>query len=121
MKTNTNSFIFKAVCSPGCENGGRCVSPGECTCANGYSGRRCEIRETIYTYNHFHAIIRDQSLFTVLSQSPATLHVCMEPVERMEMKMLCASAQQDGKENGAMKVCVIVIVKVMDVSTCNLK
>ncbi|XP_076090375.1 uncharacterized protein LOC143062596 [Mytilus galloprovincialis] len=30
-----------AICRPGCGNGGRCTSPGICSCPAGYTGPRC--------------------------------------------------------------------------------
>ncbi|CAL1536733.1 unnamed protein product [Lymnaea stagnalis] len=33
----------KAVCRESCENGGYCVAPDICSCAEGYSGYRCQI------------------------------------------------------------------------------
>ena len=34
--------MITAVCSPDCMNGGTCIEPGECTCAAGWTGNRCE-------------------------------------------------------------------------------
>ena len=34
-----------AICTPECENGGTCTSPGVCTCASGWSGSRCTDRK----------------------------------------------------------------------------
>ena len=38
-----------AVCDPACLNGGRCVAPDQCECAEGWTGTYCQIRE--YTIN----------------------------------------------------------------------
>lgn len=35
-------FVYIAVCNPPCENGGRCVAPGVCSCAPEWEGLRCE-------------------------------------------------------------------------------
>ncbi|XP_064650096.1 signal peptide, CUB and EGF-like domain-containing protein 1 [Lineus longissimus] len=32
---------LKPICPSGCQNGGRCVSPGRCQCADGWNGRDC--------------------------------------------------------------------------------
>ena len=32
-----------AVCTPECQNGGTCSSPGVCTCAPGWEGSRCTV------------------------------------------------------------------------------
>ena len=34
-----------AVCSPGCYNGGTCVSPNTCSCDSGWMGVDCRTRE----------------------------------------------------------------------------
>ncbi|XP_072028145.1 neurotrypsin-like [Amphiura filiformis] len=34
-----------ALCTPACQNGGKCSSPGRCSCTNYYTGNRCQIRE----------------------------------------------------------------------------
>lgn len=31
-----------AMCDPGCENNGTCMSPEVCICPDGFSGKRCE-------------------------------------------------------------------------------
>ena len=36
------TYVYKAVCDPPCENGGRCVAPGVCSCAPEWEGSRCE-------------------------------------------------------------------------------
>lgn len=33
---------YIAVCTPSCMNGGTCTSPGICSCAEGWSGVRCQ-------------------------------------------------------------------------------
>ncbi|XP_072028142.1 uncharacterized protein [Amphiura filiformis] len=38
----TGSGCSTAVCSPSCQNGGRCISPDRCTCRTGYTGNRCQ-------------------------------------------------------------------------------
>ena len=44
MCVNIHLF-FVAICPPnGCHNGGSCISPGVCRCANGWSGNNCETR-----------------------------------------------------------------------------
>jgi len=40
-----NLFMFIAVCSPACSNGGTCSSPGTCTCPSTYTGSRCGTRK----------------------------------------------------------------------------
>lgn len=35
-------FLHEAVCSPPCKNRGTCVAPGQCHCAPGWSGDRCD-------------------------------------------------------------------------------
>jgi len=32
---------YLAVCTPACQHGGTCSSPGVCSCASGWSGTRC--------------------------------------------------------------------------------
>lgn len=34
-------FVFTAVCSSPCLNGGRCVRPNRCSCSPGWSGHDC--------------------------------------------------------------------------------
>ena len=36
-----------AVCTPECQNGGTCSSPGVCTCAPGWEGSRCTVGECV--------------------------------------------------------------------------
>ena len=38
-------FLDAAVCYGGCQNGGRCVAPGKCSCTAGYKGHWCELRK----------------------------------------------------------------------------
>ena len=42
-------YIFLALCSLGCENGGTCIAPDTCDCVAGYSGDRCENGMLIFT------------------------------------------------------------------------
>ena len=35
-------FMFIACCSPPCQNGGLCDTPGVCECSAGWNGSRCE-------------------------------------------------------------------------------
>ncbi|XP_071943236.1 protein kinase C-binding protein NELL2a-like [Antedon mediterranea] len=37
-----DGIICLPVCSPSCLNGGRCNSPGVCTCPDGYTGDQCQ-------------------------------------------------------------------------------
>jgi hypothetical protein len=32
-----------AICERPCENGGRCVAPGQCSCRRGFYGAQCEL------------------------------------------------------------------------------
>ena len=34
-----------AVCSPACQNGGNCTSPGTCECIEGWTGKLCDERK----------------------------------------------------------------------------
>ncbi|XP_070569386.1 epidermal growth factor-like protein 7 [Ptychodera flava] len=36
-----NGVCTTPICSPGCENGGKCVSPNVCDCQPGFFGPRC--------------------------------------------------------------------------------
>ena len=52
-----------AVCTPECQNGGTCSSPGVCTCAPGWEGSRCGIGNfcfvyALYTFGMLHACAR---------------------------------------------------------------
>lgn len=38
-------FLFSALCTPACQNGGRCVDVNKCTCVGGWKGARCQIGE----------------------------------------------------------------------------
>ena len=40
-------YFSTAICTPVCDNGGTCTSPGVCTCATGWSGSRCKDRESL--------------------------------------------------------------------------
>ena len=42
LKDNHACTITTAVCEQGCDNGGTCIEPGECSCATGWTGNRCE-------------------------------------------------------------------------------
>ena len=33
--------VMSAICDPGCENGGTCSAPDECSCTAGWSGDTC--------------------------------------------------------------------------------
>lgn len=37
-----NSFLPIAICDPPCQNGGHCVSPGNCSCSGRWTGPSCE-------------------------------------------------------------------------------
>ncbi|CAL8295625.1 unnamed protein product [Boreogadus saida] len=37
-----NGTVCKAMCDGLCQNGGTCVSPNNCICQQGFTGRRCE-------------------------------------------------------------------------------
>ncbi|CAF1584712.1 unnamed protein product, partial [Adineta steineri] len=42
---NLRSAAWKradSVCSPSCQNGGKCTAPNTCTCVNGWTGATCE-------------------------------------------------------------------------------
>lgn len=36
-------LLFSALCTPACQNGGRCVDVNKCTCVGGWKGARCQI------------------------------------------------------------------------------
>lgn len=40
---------FVALCTPACQNGGRCVDVNKCTCVGGWEGARCQIGEITLT------------------------------------------------------------------------
>jgi len=33
--------MLTAVCRRGCFNGGKCVAPNRCSCARGFTGKKC--------------------------------------------------------------------------------
>lgn len=43
--------LHTAVCDPPCENGGQCLTSGYCSCAEGWTGKRCT--EGITSYVQF--------------------------------------------------------------------
>ena len=40
-------LCFAAICTPDCQNGGTCSSPGQCTCTSEWQGNRCQIRKIL--------------------------------------------------------------------------
>lgn len=38
--------VSTALCTPACQNGGRCVDVNKCTCVGGWQGARCQIGES---------------------------------------------------------------------------
>ena len=56
------SFLA-AVCSPGCYNGGTCVSPNTCSCASGWMGVDCRTRECMSTNEHGDSLWSEFSIF----------------------------------------------------------
>uniref|UniRef100_A0A3B4H350 EGF-like domain-containing protein n=1 Tax=Pundamilia nyererei TaxID=303518 RepID=A0A3B4H350_9CICH len=38
-------FCTDSLCTPACQNGGRCVDVNKCTCVGGWQGARCQIGE----------------------------------------------------------------------------
>lgn len=38
------NYLFADFCDPSCSNGGTCVA-GNCSCASGWSGNRCQTRK----------------------------------------------------------------------------
>ena len=43
--TGVVCVCFAALCTPACQNGGRCVDVNKCTCVGGWQGARCQIGE----------------------------------------------------------------------------
>ena len=43
--------IFTAICTGGCQNGGTCAAPGNCSCTAGWIGDNCETG--IHCTKHF--------------------------------------------------------------------
>lgn len=41
-KGYTGKHCEKALCRPGCANGGLCIDPDVCSCPDGYTGARCQ-------------------------------------------------------------------------------
>ncbi|XP_076353916.1 epidermal growth factor-like protein 7 [Tachypleus tridentatus] len=41
-RSSSSYDCTKAICSPGCKNGGTCVKPNHCICTSGWSGDTCE-------------------------------------------------------------------------------
>ena len=52
-----NMLLSLAVCSPSCQNGGTCTSPGRCTCTRGWTGTSCENCKPANNYNTYTCVI----------------------------------------------------------------
>uniref|UniRef100_A0A3Q3DLT2 EGF-like domain-containing protein n=1 Tax=Hippocampus comes TaxID=109280 RepID=A0A3Q3DLT2_HIPCM len=44
--------FFIALCTPACQNGGRCVDVNKCTCVGGWQGARCQIGKILPSFVH---------------------------------------------------------------------
>ena len=44
-------YMYTAVCSPRCLNGGNCTAPGVCTCTTEWMGDTCEQGKIYHTDN----------------------------------------------------------------------
>ena len=86
--TLRNMLLSIAVCSPSCQNGGTCTSPGSCTCTRGWTGTSCEnCKPTndyniyipiIHTYNNKATQQKQDCLNTyIITQRHTHRHVCM--------------------------------------------
>ena len=42
IKNEKRRLSFSAVCPDSCQNGGRCIGPGQCACNYGFGGQRCD-------------------------------------------------------------------------------
>ena len=43
-------YAMSVICDPGCENGGNCSAPDECSCPAGWSGDTCAQGKINTTY-----------------------------------------------------------------------
>lgn len=51
--SNSNKCVNQCaagVCEPMCMNKGKCVGPNTCSCASGWRGKRCNIREWLHVF-----------------------------------------------------------------------
>ena len=79
-------IYFAALCEPGCENGGVCIGPAECSCPTGFVGVSCEdsvngrVKKCSFIFV-LYFIIRSNVSSMCLSACPsiiysAILHLC---------------------------------------------
>ena len=75
----TSPPIIGSTCTPECENGGTCTSPGVCTCVAGWRGVRCQ--EGIAQSWIQNLVMRIESIIRLALCTPACMNggTCTEP------------------------------------------
>ena len=63
-------IVHTAVCDPACLNGGRCVAPDQCECAEGWTGKYCQIREHNTFCNPVTACMNHMLCFVAVCNPP---------------------------------------------------
>ena len=55
VHTSAVVCVSPAMCTPGCQHGGVCTSPGKCRCPRNFTGSHCESREYAATRLSLHS------------------------------------------------------------------
>ncbi|XP_056454719.1 protein kinase C-binding protein NELL2-like [Gadus chalcogrammus] len=70
-----NGTVCKAMCDGLCQNGGTCVSPNNCICQQGFTGRRCETGKSVLFYSPLNpSAIESVSAGRVHVRGPTGVH-----------------------------------------------
>lgn len=69
-----HSCVCLAMCTPPCQNGGRCVDINKCSCTGGWQGPRCQIgTNSLITWTCAHIYHHNT---TRISLTDTTFHYC---------------------------------------------
>ena len=84
-----------ALCTPACQNGGRCVDVNKCTCVGGWQGARCQIGEMTLVcicsirYYFRHALCSDLWKAETYYSGSWTYSKCLICLHRLGVEVLC--------------------------------
>jgi hypothetical protein len=72
-----------AVCNPPCDNRGRCIAPGKCSCVTGYTGSSCSQGQSTTCSNfdlnlHIFQFERNIPMYLIIAYISIREQICLD-------------------------------------------